>query len=582
MAIGSVSINDVNIVEGNSGTQLATFTVLRSGGTDPFDVSYATSDNTATAADRDYIPTSDTLQFATGVNAQTFTVTINGDTKVEPNETFFVNLSGATIGTTISKSQGTGTIINDDASGSVAVNDVNIVEGNSGTQVATFTVTRTGTNATAPFDVSYATADSTATAADGDYVPTSGTLHFGVFVNTQTISITINGDTKFEPNEAFFVGLSGATNSAVITKNVGTGTIVNDDGPPPPAGTTADMILRNTNGTYEIYDIGNNAILAGYKLGQLGTDWTFAGLGGFFGSDTTDMMLRSAATGAFEVYDISNNNITNAAFLGTVGLNWQVMGFGDFNGDAKTDMALRNVNTGGIETYNISNNQIVGASFLGTVGLNWQFSGIGDFNGDGQAGLMLRNSTTGGLEVYNIANNQIVNASFMGTVGLNWQFSGIGDFNGDGASDMMLRNANTGGLEVYDINSNQITGAAFIGTVGLDWQFAGVAPVHAAGASDLVLRNVNTGQFEVYNIANNQITGAALLGAVGLDWQLGGFAVDPPTGSTASMGDSSQAAALVQAMAGFGGGSGAADGLNTVPLGADTSQQPLLTTPQHA
>jgi hypothetical protein len=67
-----------------------------------------------------------------------------------------------------------------------------------------------------------------------------------------------------------------------------------------------------------------------------------------------------------------------------------------------------------------------------------------------------------------------------------------------------------------------------------------------------------------------------------LDWQLGGFAIDPPTGSTASMGDSSQAAQLVQAMAGFGGGSGAAESLNTVLLGADTSQQTLLTTPQHA
>ena len=165
MAIGSVSISDVNITEGNSGTQLAFFTVQRSGGTDPFAVNYAASDNTATAADGDYIPTSGTLQFATGVSAATFTVTINGDTKVEPNEIFFVNLSGATTGTTISKSQGTGTIINDDASGSVAINDVNIVEGNSGTQVATFTVTRTGTNATAPFDLSYATADSTATAA---------------------------------------------------------------------------------------------------------------------------------------------------------------------------------------------------------------------------------------------------------------------------------------------------------------------------------------------------------------------------------------------------------------------------------
>jgi hypothetical protein len=140
-----------------------------------------------------------------------------------------------------------------------------------------------------------------------------------------------------------------------------------------------------------------------------------------------------------------------------------------------------------------------------------------------------------------------------------------------------MRNTTTGGLEVYNIANNQITGAAFLGTVGLDWQFAGVAPVHAAGASDLVLRNVNTGQFEVYDIANNQITGAAALGSVGLDWQLGGFAADPPSGS---MGDSSQVGQLAQAMAGFG--SGAAESLNTAPLGSDTSQQSLLTTPQHA
>jgi len=147
---------------------------------------------------------------------------------------------------------------------------------------------------------------------------------------------------------------------------------------------------------------------------------------------------------------------------------------------------------------------------------------------------------------------------------------------GDGTPKIHL-NVNTGGLEVYNINNNQITGAAFIGTVGLDWQFAGIAPIHAAGASDLVLRNVNTGQFEVYDIANNQIIGAASLGQVGLEWQLGGFAADPPTAPMGSSdGSTSQ---LVQAMAGFGGGSGAGESLN--PLSAETSQQPLLTMPQH-
>jgi hypothetical protein len=84
-----------------------------------------------------------------------------------------------------------------------------------------------------------------------------------------------------------------------------------------------------------------------------------------------------------------------------------------------------------------------------------------------------------------------------------------------------------------------------------------------------VLHNVNSGAFEVYDIAGNTLVGAASLGAVGLDWQLGGFAADPPTGS---VGDSS-VSQLVQAMAGFGGGSDAAESLKTVALGADTSQQ---------
>ena len=97
-------------------------------------------------------------------------------------------------------------------------------------------------------------------------------------------------------------------------------------------------------------------------------------------------------------------------------------------------------------------------------------------------------------------------------------------------------------------------------------------------ASDMILRNKNTGEFFVYDIVNNQITTANGLGAVGLDWSLGGFAADPPTvsGAFADMSNDQ----LVQAMAGFGESSGAADGLNAAPLNADTSQQTLLTAPQ--
>ena len=352
--------------------------------------------------------------------------------------------------------------------------------------------------------------------------------------------------------------------------------------PAPAAGTTAAMILRGANssasvaGQYEIYDIGNNAILAGYSLGTVGTDFAFAGLGRFFDGDTVDMMLRSSSTGAFEVYDISNNNITNAASLGAVGLNWQVAGFTDFNGDGMSDMMLPNSGTGAFQVYNISNNSIINSSSVGTVGLDWQVGGFGNFASLGESDMVMRNIKTGALEIYDINNNQIANAFSIGMVGLEWQFSGVGDFSSNpGETDLLMRNSKTGGLEVYDIANNLIAGAAFLGTVGLDWQFAGIAPVHAAGAADLVLRNVNTGAFEAYDIANNQLTGAAPLGSVGLDWQLGGLGVDPP------IDDSGDAAALVQAMAGFGGGNGAADGLNAGLLNADASQQQFLTTPQH-
>src|SRR5207249_1867489 len=141
--------------------------------------------------------------------------------------------------------------------------------------------------------------------------------------------------------------------------------------PPPPAGTTADMRGANASpavaGQYEIYDLGNNAILAAYSLGQTGTDWQFTGLGRFSGSDTTDMLLRNTNTGGLEVYDISNNQITGAAFIGTIGIDWRFSGVGNFSGvPGETDLLLRNGNTGGFEVYNINNNQLTGAAFLGT------------------------------------------------------------------------------------------------------------------------------------------------------------------------------------------------------------------------
>jgi hypothetical protein len=131
-----------------------------------------------------------------------------------------------------------------------------------------------------------------------------------------------------------------------------------------------------------------------------------AGLGDFFGADTSDMMLRDSTTGFFQVYDVSNNSITGVVGLGTVGLDWQLGGFGDFSGNAnETDMILRNSTTAALEVYDISNNAITNATGMGAVGLDWAVGGFGDFSGNAnETDMIMRNNNTAALEVYDISN----------------------------------------------------------------------------------------------------------------------------------------------------------------------------------
>ena len=109
----ALSINDVMVAEGNSGTSTATFNVTlspTSAGT--VTVNFATSNVSATAGS-DYVATNGTLTFNPGDSLKTVVVTINGDTTPEGNETFVVTLS-APSGATISDALGVGTITNDD------------------------------------------------------------------------------------------------------------------------------------------------------------------------------------------------------------------------------------------------------------------------------------------------------------------------------------------------------------------------------------------------------------------------------------------------------------------------------------
>jgi hypothetical protein len=111
----SLSIDDVSVTEGNSGSTSATFTVtLSAASASAVSVGYATADGTATAGS-DYTATSGTLTIAAGGTSGTISVPVLGDTTAESSETFTVSLSSAT-NATVADGQGTGTIVDDDTS----------------------------------------------------------------------------------------------------------------------------------------------------------------------------------------------------------------------------------------------------------------------------------------------------------------------------------------------------------------------------------------------------------------------------------------------------------------------------------
>jgi hypothetical protein len=164
-----LSVNEVSVTEGNSGTTNLTFTITRSGSTSgTATVHFATSNSTATSG-TDYVAASGTITFSAGVAT---------------------------------------------------------VEGASGQKAFTFKVTLDKAS-TKSITVKFATADGTAKLTS-DYVSKSGTLAFAAGQMSQTITVYVKGDKTKESNENFLVKLSSAVN-ATLGASQATGLIQNDD-----------------------------------------------------------------------------------------------------------------------------------------------------------------------------------------------------------------------------------------------------------------------------------------------------------------------------------------------------------------
>ena len=252
-ASGTITNDDVNLTlslapvsqsEG-SGTSTMTFTATLNqavpAGYGPVAFTLSTANSGAGAgaasAGSDYVALSEAKSIAEGASSATFVVTINGDTTVEADETFNVEIS-ATSGqntTFPSNPAAVGTIQNDDANTTVSVPaTASIAEGNTGTSTVAVTVSTdiVPTGATATVD--YATSGSSATSGI-DFVGTTGTATIACAAGptlpcTATINVTVNGDLRAESDETFTLTISNPQGTNVLLGNATTTvTLTNDD-----------------------------------------------------------------------------------------------------------------------------------------------------------------------------------------------------------------------------------------------------------------------------------------------------------------------------------------------------------------
>jgi hypothetical protein len=224
----SVSVGDVAVYEGTSGkTQTARVTVtLSAAQASPVTVQLSTQNDTATAGSDYTAITGQQVTINAGSRSAVVPITITGDTAVEGDEQFTVQLSNPSSSIRLLDRQASVTIKDDEGlpANSASIGDVRVVE-SSGAVSAVATLTRHGTGAAA---ASVKVSTVAGSAGTGDFTPLNGqTVSFAAGQVTATVSITIAGDALREGTEHFGLALGNPVGTTVAD---GTGDVaITDD-----------------------------------------------------------------------------------------------------------------------------------------------------------------------------------------------------------------------------------------------------------------------------------------------------------------------------------------------------------------
>ncbi|GJN56188.1 Calx-beta domain-containing protein [Pseudomonas tohonis] len=327
----NISADQVSRAEGQGGTTAFTFTVTRTGDTSgSASVAWRLGSSVANAADfgsadllgdNAGLP-SGSLVFADGESSKTITVLVNGDTQVEGDEAFNLVLGNAS-GAQIQAGTASSTILNDDASISIAATDASKAEGNGGITAFTFTITRSGSLDQAK-TVDWAVVGNGAHPADGsDFavgVLPSGSLVLPAGQASVTLTINVRGDLLAESDEGFSVVLSNPSSGLVIGQASADGLIRADDVVIDVAAPAAQAEGDDGQTTWFDFVLTRSGKLSGTET----INWSVAGIG--------------ANPASADDFLTTSGSVTFAA--GQEQLTIRVPVRGDYSGEANEDFRL--------------------------------------------------------------------------------------------------------------------------------------------------------------------------------------------------------------------------------------------------
>lgn len=453
---------DISLQEGNDGITNFVFSVTLLGtAVGPTIVSYTTVGASA-AANSDFSPRSGTFTFqgAAGLS-QLITVPVLGDLSPEADETFFVQIANVS-GALIVRRQAVGTILNDDADWSI--NDVTVLEPNSGETLAVFTIVAQG-NVHKSTSINWSTDDDTAQGGV-DYRPRSGTITFGPGGGIATVTVPVLGDTLNEATETFHVVLSNPVNSR-INRGVGIGSILDTD----PA---ASIYINDVNitsaaggGAVAVFTVALDRVVGQNVTVHFATADATAHAGLDYLSGSGDLVFTPGVTQRTIEVPVVNGAVYAANKKFVVNLsNPQHANLGDFQGVGTLIFATGPVGEFIIDDGAAGYSQSVGwSSLTNTLAYQLDYNYHSAGNGTGSATWAFNNMQPGEYEVFARwvpFSNRATNAPYtitdglntLGTVLVNQQLMPVGDqSNGIVWQSLGMFNTATGSLHVR-LNDN--------------------------------------------------------------------------------------------------------------------------------